>query len=1189
MRGRIYRFIVVLCTVVLIISSFLASGVVATRKVPVSVKGAEYYEVNITESGGYTHMVWAMAPEGEEDKEVYYVNNMSDYFIDTLEWLKERAKNDEQYEGMRNVILFMLDRAIEISSQGDYEKAIAFCHPIIDLMPEYRDILVNATRSLVFSNLLYIDYFKNNTHINIAWRHYYFGIKMLKNEKYHVFLAMMEESVHHMNKVSRVCGYGEVVRVTYTKGNASSPIVTVSDVNYGKRYDDYVYFVAMPALHIMWYENDSIYYARSTNKGHTWWYVDAIKEFGNYLQYLGFDIDAEIIDITRIIIAAIGIVIIDGCHTYYAIVGDNIVIVEMPDGGYPHVTLPSRGSLRLPIHVVCGGDGGDGGGGAPPQPPAVDIYASDLYIVEDGPYKEDYTYTVNGKIKNTGSADIGGKFSVKIAGKIKDVYGLNAGEVKTVSASWTPSTGGSKTIAMYADYYDDVAESNENNNKKTINVYVKPKYEFKVSDITFPSNVVLGKTCSVGITVKNDGYLSANVGVKLSEYAGGKWQVIGTKSVSVSGGGSATCYIQWTPEHAGNRKIKATVDYSNNYEELNENNNERSESVYVKAPDLIVKSVSIDYYYGVLIEGVPTKITAVIKNQGDWDAGSFYVKFEAYNAATGAKVEDIGQIRVSSLAAGSEKTITVSWTPGLAIEYLIKVIVDFLNAVKEALEHNNVHNITTNRTLPADGDYDDDGLRNAEEPIYGTDPRDDDTDDDGLLDGEEVLNTYQCVFEVSDYIYVAPGGWSDVFEASADADETQGGGVAFSQIDDDPRPDAIFMVVDNPEGDNNFRYRVAYNLNKKGWFTDWSNTMGKFSAGSWDSEGGGVAICNIDANPKPDAIFLCIDAGTSDSPENTFRYRVVYNINDDGTYEKLSNVKGFVSVGGENSQGGGIAVADINNNDRPDLIFMHVDNPSGGNTYRYRIGYDIDSNGDISRWSDVKGYQNVGGDETQGGGAVVVGSSVSDMNCNGKPDIVFMVVDNPEGDNSFKFIVGYDLDSNGNVQKWETIRSPISAGSWDSAGGGVAITDINGNNIADMLFMTVDNPDGSNEYRYRIAYDVSPYFGYDDVKRYLAKDGSVAIDFHAGAKATYKFKVRAWIEYGNSIRMRVSIKKDNTVITYKDYTLSENAKYYELSCNIPERGDYELEIKQLDYGYIGLDYIVMLGPSDPLLLSLIHI
>ena len=76
---------------------------------------------------------------------------------------------------------------------------------------------------------------------------------------------------------------------------------------------------------------------------------------------------------------------------------------------------------------------------------------------------------------------------------------------------------------------------------------------------------------------------------------------------------------------------------------------------------------------------------------------------------------------------------------------------------------------------------------------------------------------------------------------------------------------------------------------------------------------------------------------------------------------------------------------------RPDLIVFYIDNPRGENSGRYRVGYDLDLNGNVASWSDVKSVNGWHGSENQGAGVVLAG----DINNNGRPDLVTFFIDNP--------------------------------------------------------------------------------------------------------------------------------------------------------------------------------------------------
>ena len=53
-------------------------------------------------------------------------------------------------------------------------------------------------------------------------------------------------------------------------------------------------------------------------------------------------------------------------------------------------------------------------------------------------------------------------------------------------------------------------------------------------------------------------------------------------------------------------------------------------------------------------------------------------------------------------------------------------------------------------------------------------------------------------------------------------------------------------------------------------------------------------------------------------------------------------------------QGADLEYVDLNNNGVDDVIAMAYDAPSRSNHFRFRIGYDVNANGEATRWSDIK-------------------------------------------------------------------------------------------------------------------------------------------------------------------------------------------------------------------------------------------
>jgi hypothetical protein len=172
---------------------------------------------------------------------------------------------------------------------------------------------------------------------------------------------------------------------------------------------------------------------------------------------------------------------------------------------------------------------------------------------------------------------------------------------------------------------------------------------------------------------------------------------------------------------------------------------------------------------------------------------------------------------------------------------------------------------------------------------------------------------------------------------------------------------------------------------------------------------------------------------------------------------------------GSEDQGGGVAITDINGNGRPDLIVFHIDNPSGENHGYYRIGWNLDTNGNVSgSWTNPIQVPGWFGSEDQGGGI-----AVADINGNGRPDLVVFHIDNPGGDNHGYYRVGWNLDTNGNVTGgWSNAVQVPGWFGWENQGGGVAIADVNANGRSDLIVFHIDNPSGENHGYYRVGFDL---------------------------------------------------------------------------------------------------------------------
>lgn len=232
------------------------------------------------------------------------------------------------------------------------------------------------------------------------------------------------------------------------------------------------------------------------------------------------------------------------------------------------------------------------------------------------------------------------------------------------------------------------------------------------------------------------------------------------------------------------------------------------------------------------------------------------------------------------------------------------------------------------------------------------------------------------------------------------------------------------------------------------------------------NQGAGVAIGDIDKNGRPDMILMGID---NPKGKNNFWYKVLYDIDENGYYSKESSILSISAEGWENS-GGDIALCDLNNNGILDMVLLCTDKPTtAGRAYRwYYVAYDLKPDGHYNSLSSLNTLAELGFFYD---GA---GIDICDINKNGTPDLLMMVYDAPEGENSFRYQIAFDLQSNGNYLSLSPVYEVPGLGH-DGDGAGVAVGDIDNNGTLDILFMALDAPSGKDKFVYEILPDIDKY------------------------------------------------------------------------------------------------------------------
>ena len=232
-----------------------------------------------------------------------------------------------------------------------------------------------------------------------------------------------------------------------------------------------------------------------------------------------------------------------------------------------------------------------------------------------------------------------------------------------------------------------------------------------------------------------------------------------------------------------------------------------------------------------------------------------------------------------------------------------------------------------------------------------------------------------------------------------------------------------------------------------------------------EDQGAGIAVADISGSARPDLVVFHVD---NPGGENHGYYRIGWDLDTSGQPSSWSPILPVPGWFGAENQGAGIAIADINGSGRPDLVVFHVDNPGGENPGYYRIGWDLDANGQPSSWSPILPVPGWFGAEDQGAGI-----AVADINGSGRSDLVVFHVDNPGGENRGYYRVGYDLDASGVPARWANV---VPVPGWfgaENQEADIAFGNISGSPNPDLIVFHIDNPGGENHGYYRIGRDLN--------------------------------------------------------------------------------------------------------------------
>jgi hypothetical protein len=166
-----------------------------------------------------------------------------------------------------------------------------------------------------------------------------------------------------------------------------------------------------------------------------------------------------------------------------------------------------------------------------------------------------------------------------------------------------------------------------------------------------------------------------------------------------------------------------------------------------------------------------------------------------------------------------------------------------------------------------------------------------------------------------------------------------GAALVVTNLDANPRPEMIIVLYDAVG--QKVRYKIGWNLRHDGSATRWNNSVSVDAHGLGGGRGLGAAIINLDDDPRPELIVA-----TYDRRDGKFHFNVCWNLDAAGCDQRpgsprgnpLSNVPGF---GAEQAPAAGVAVVNLDDNPRPELLIMAYGAAEGAPAFHYRPIRDI--------------------------------------------------------------------------------------------------------------------------------------------------------------------------------------------------------------------------------------------------------
>jgi subtilase family serine protease len=264
---------------------------------------------------------------------------------------------------------------------------------------------------------------------------------------------------------------------------------------------------------------------------------------------------------------------------------------------------------------------------------------------------------------------------------------LASGKTAILTCTWVAQTD-AMTLKAVVDVNNLIKETNESNNTKTVNIgplKSSPDTDLTIESMAWtPAKPLTGDIVTITVSIKNKG--PGQAGVSYVDYYIDDTFLDSVYVDQIGAGKTIVNSVIWQAI-PGKHTIKAIADCDNRVAETSETNNEKTVTLVISAPDLIIQGVTWSPVIPLI--GDEVIFTVMVKNQGDQIAGSSYINYYIDDSFRGSH-------SIEPIEPGATVTRTFTWRTETESPVL-RVVIDEANNIKESSESNNEKTIV----LPA--------------------------------------------------------------------------------------------------------------------------------------------------------------------------------------------------------------------------------------------------------------------------------------------------------------------------------------------------------------------------------------------------------------------------------------------------------------------------------------------------------